>query len=46
MLRPDLAEDVVFIERLRAEAALLARIQHPNLVRIYNFGSSTVTRTS
>jgi serine/threonine protein kinase len=38
MLRPDLAEDAVFIERLRAEAALLARIQHPNLVQIYNFG--------
>lgn len=38
MLRPDLAEDHDFIERLRAEAALLARIQHPNLVQIYNFG--------
>lgn len=38
MLRPDLAEDREFIERLRAEAALLARIQHPNLVQIYNFG--------
>ncbi len=38
MLRPDLAEDAGFIERLRSEAALLARIQHPNLVKIYNFG--------
>ena len=38
MLRPDLAEDHDFIERLRAEAALLARIQHPNLVQIYSFG--------
>ncbi|MBA3540978.1 MAG: protein kinase, partial [Deltaproteobacteria bacterium] len=38
MLRPDLAEDRDFIERLRAEAALLARIQHPNLVQIYSFG--------
>lgn len=38
MLRPDLAEDREFIKRLRAEAALLARIQHPNLVQIYNFG--------
>ena len=38
MLRPDLAEDRGFIEQLRREAALLARIQHPNLVQIYNFG--------
>ncbi|MEO8703856.1 MAG: protein kinase, partial [Kofleriaceae bacterium] len=38
MLRPDLAEDAAFIERLRAEAVLLARIQHPNLVKIFNFG--------
>ncbi len=38
MLRPDLAEDHEFIERLRAETALLARIQHPNHVQIYNFG--------
>ncbi len=37
MLRPDLAEDHVFIERLRTEAVLLARIQHPNLVQIYSF---------
>jgi diguanylate cyclase (GGDEF)-like protein len=38
MLRPDLAEDRKFIERLRTEAVLLAKIQHPNLVQIYNFG--------
>ncbi len=38
MLRPDLAEDRKFIERLRTEAVLLARMQHPNLVQIYNFG--------
>ncbi len=40
MLRPDLAEDLEFIERLRVEAALLARIQHPNLVQIYHFGQN------
>ncbi|HEU0034060.1 MAG TPA: diguanylate cyclase [Kofleriaceae bacterium] len=38
MLRPDLAEDRGFVESLRNEAALLARLQHPNLVQIYNFG--------
>ncbi|HWO25001.1 MAG TPA: diguanylate cyclase, partial [Kofleriaceae bacterium] len=38
MLRPDLAVDEAFVEHLRGEAAMLARLQHPNLVQIYNFG--------
>lgn len=40
MLRPDLAEDQAFVEHLRGEAAMLARLEHPNLVQIYNFGQS------
>ncbi|HEY0477484.1 MAG TPA: diguanylate cyclase [Kofleriaceae bacterium] len=40
MLRPDLAEDRAFVEHLRGEAAMLARLEHPNLVQIYNFGQS------
>ncbi|MBC7978460.1 MAG: diguanylate cyclase, partial [Myxococcales bacterium] len=40
MLRPDLAEDRGFVEHLRIEAAMLARLEHPNLVQIYNFGQS------
>jgi serine/threonine-protein kinase len=40
MLRPDLAEDGAFVEQLRIEAAMLARLQHPNLVQIYNFGQT------
>ncbi|NVB85420.1 MAG: diguanylate cyclase [Kofleriaceae bacterium] len=40
MLRPDLAEDRGFVEHLRVEAAMLARLQHPNLVQIYSFGQS------
>jgi diguanylate cyclase (GGDEF)-like protein len=40
MLRPDLAEDRAFVENLRIEAAMLARLQHPNLVQIYSFGQS------
>ena len=40
MLRPDLGEDRAFVEHLRVEAAMLARLEHPNLVRIYNFGQS------
>ena len=38
MLRPDLAADVELVEQLRSEAALLARLQHPNLVQVYSFG--------
>jgi len=40
MLRPDLAEDATFVEGLRKEATILARLHHPNLVQIYNFGQS------
>jgi diguanylate cyclase (GGDEF)-like protein len=40
MLRPDLAEDRAFVEHLRVEAAMLARLEHPNLVQIYNFGQT------
>jgi uncharacterized protein (TIGR02265 family) len=38
MLRPDLAEDPGLLGRLRNEAAMLARLHHPNLVQIYSFG--------
>lgn len=37
MLRPDLVEDLEVVEQLRAEASLLARLQHPNLVQVYSF---------
>jgi len=37
MLRPDLVEDHSIVEQLRAEASLLARLQHPNLVQVYSF---------
>ncbi|MDX2088175.1 MAG: diguanylate cyclase [Kofleriaceae bacterium] len=40
MLRPDLAEDPVVVERFRREAAMLAHIQHPNLVQIHSFGAT------
>jgi hypothetical protein len=38
MLRNDLAEHPELLEKLRSEAATLARIQHPNLVQVYSFG--------
>jgi diguanylate cyclase (GGDEF)-like protein len=38
MLRPELAQNEELVNHLRREAALLARVHHPNLVQIYNFG--------
>ncbi len=38
-LRPDLARDAGFVERFRAEAALLASLHHENLVQVYAFGA-------
>ena len=38
MLRPELAQNEELVQHLRREAALLARVHHPNLVQIYNFG--------
>lgn len=35
VLHNDLAEDKVFIRRFRKEAETLARLQHPNIVRLY-----------
>jgi serine/threonine-protein kinase len=40
MLRPDLADDPDLVERFRTEAAMLAHLQHPNLVQIYSFGNT------
>jgi diguanylate cyclase (GGDEF)-like protein len=40
MLRPDLAEISEIVEHFRTEAAMLARLQHPNLVQVYSFGDS------
>src|ERR1051325_11684270 len=38
MLRPELAQNEELVKHLRREAALLARVHHPNLVQIFNFG--------
>ncbi len=40
VLRPELAKNPEFLTRFRSEAALLAQIQHPNLVQIFTLGDA------
>ena len=39
VLREDLAEDREFVRRFRKEAQTLAQLNHPNIVRFYEFGN-------
>jgi len=38
VLRPDAGSDASFIERFRVEAVNSARLQHPNIVTVHDFG--------
>ncbi len=40
ILRPDLVGDPAAVERFRRQAQVAARIRHPNVVQIYDFGVS------
>ncbi len=40
LLRPEWSEDAAVVARFQREAALVARLQHPNTVRIYDFGAT------
>jgi hypothetical protein len=40
LMRPAFANDAEFLERFRREADALASIEHPNIVRVFDFGSS------
>jgi len=37
VLYPQLASDVTFIERFKREAQTLARLSHPNILRLFEF---------
>ncbi len=39
-LHPPLAADPAYVERFRREACIAATLSHPNLISVYNFGSS------
>ncbi|HEY1082891.1 MAG TPA: serine/threonine-protein kinase, partial [Prosthecobacter sp.] len=38
ILPPEVGQDVAFVDRFHQEARLLARLQHPHIVTIYDFG--------
>ncbi|MBI4511944.1 MAG: diguanylate cyclase [Deltaproteobacteria bacterium] len=38
VLKPELARDKSVVDRFRAEAGILAKIRHENLVQVYSFG--------
>ena len=37
MIRPELANDADFIRRFQAEAQLIARLEHPHIVPLYDY---------
>ncbi len=43
VLRPELAASATALERLRREALALARVRHPNVVRVLEFGQEGPT---
>ena len=43
ILRPESADDPAFAERFNREARTLARLQHPNIVAIHDFGEVTIS---
>ncbi|MBN8417797.1 MAG: protein kinase [Verrucomicrobia bacterium] len=42
ILPPDLGRDALFVDGFHREARLLARLQHPNIVAVYDFGRNSL----
>lgn len=42
ILPPDLGQDTLFVDSFHHEARLLARLQHPHIVAIYDFGRNAL----
>ena len=45
IIRPESADDAAFAERFNREARTLARLSHPNIVAIHDFGEVTFTES-
>jgi tRNA A-37 threonylcarbamoyl transferase component Bud32 len=45
IIRPEAADDPSFAERFNREARTLARLSHPNIVAVHDFGEVTLSKT-
>jgi serine/threonine protein kinase len=43
IIRPEVAEDAAFAERFNREARTLARLNHPNIVAVHDFGEVSLS---
>jgi len=45
IMRPESSDDPTFAERFNREARTLARLNHPNIVAVHDFGDVTISQT-